>query len=128
MEQHPVVRTPLRLVQVFLSKNPSNPLVFTEPMMTLVGGGHTQRVPSNVFVDPFHETGLGSGLPFGEFGLHPQILVELGDHSSAPDIDRDGRFSASIDVNWHRENVWGRGTRDLQAVAGIAYSGQYQPG
>lgn len=81
----------------------------------VVGGGHTYRVPNNVLV-------LGENNMPAE--TNPSILVELGGHSSAPDLPADGRFLAGLDVNWHVYNVWG--TRDLQAVAGVGFGGPYR--
>ena len=55
---------------------------------------------------------------------HQNILVELGGHSSAPDVPPFGQFSAGLDVNWHIGDLWG--TRDAQATAGLSYSGRYE--
>ncbi|MGH7568011.1 MAG: hypothetical protein ACREL9_03425 [Gemmatimonadales bacterium] len=81
----------------------------------VVGGGHTYRVPNNVLV-------LGENNMPPE--TNPSVLVELGGHSSAPDLPADGRFLPGLDVNWHVYNVWG--TRDIQAVAGVGFGGPYR--
>ena len=52
------------------------------------------------------------------------ILVELGGHSSAPDIDPYGSFSPGVDVNWHLDDVWG--IRDVQAISGTGFGGPWR--
>ncbi len=52
------------------------------------------------------------------------MLVELGGHASAPDLNADGRFDPGLDANWHVENLWG--TRDVQATTGLGGIGKYQ--
>ncbi|MGE0353145.1 MAG: hypothetical protein AB7I33_12185 [Gemmatimonadales bacterium] len=80
----------------------------------VVGGGHTFRTPNNVLV-------IGAdNMPVE---TNPSILVELGGHSSAPDLPADGRFQPGLDVNWHIYEVWG--TRDVQAVGGVGFVGRY---
>lgn len=79
-----------------------------ERFRIVVGAGHTTRTPNNVLVS----TGGRSG-----------VIVELGDHSNAPDVPPYGMFTPGLDANWHAYDVWG--TRDLQASAGLGAVGQY---
>ena len=93
-------------VSVFLARPPLD-------LRIIVGAGHGAGVPNNVLV-------LGGG-------AHPasnqNILVELGDHASAPDVPPHGEFEIGSDVNWHVERVWG--VRDVQSSAGSGWSGQW---
>ncbi len=54
----------------------------------------------------------------------PTVLVELGDHSSSPDIDPFGLFHPGHDANWHINDLWG--TRDVQATSALGFLGRYQ--
>lgn len=86
----------------------------------VVGAAHVPRTPNNVLVS-FDDNAGGR--------VRPSIFVELGGHASAPDANQDGAsgdrlFEVGKDVNWHASNVWG--TRDLQAVSGIGFSGPYR--
>ena len=103
------------LVFVFVPKDER----LAEQFRIVVGGGHTQRVPNNVAVVSgtyaSRQTGLNS---------RPSILVELGDHSSAPDLPPFGAFSPGLDANWHNYDVWG--TRDVQASSGLGAVGSYR--
>ena len=87
----------------------------------VVGAGHAPRTSNNVLVS-FD----GNAEP----QVRPAILVELGGHASAPDMNERGgsgdrSFEVGKDVNWHASDVWG--TRDLLAVSGIGFSGPYRP-
>ncbi len=85
----------------------------------VVGGGHTDRVPNNVLV-------LSGQLARRQSGLdaRPSVLVELGDHSSSPDMPPYGQFSPGLDANWHNYDLWG--TRDVQASSGLGALGPYR--
>jgi hypothetical protein len=83
----------------------------------LVGAGHDPPAPNNVLVLLGSEAGKLKH-------LNQNILVELGGHSSAPDMPPFGQFSAGLDVNWHIDDVWG--TRDEQATGGISFAGRYE--
>jgi hypothetical protein len=83
----------------------------------IVGAGHDPPAPNNVLVLTGREASK-------QRLYHPNILVELGGHSSAPDMPPFGQFSAGLDVNWHIDDLWG--TRDAQATAGLSFSGRYQ--
>lgn len=84
----------------------------------VVGSGHSPRTPNNVLVlSAYHR---------GESRLEDStyVMVELGGHSSAPDLRPIGRFTPGLDANWHAYNVWG--TRDAQAAGGVGYLGKYE--
>ncbi len=82
-----------------------------------VGAGHSDFVPSNVVIYNYEE------LP-QKWGSRHHLLIELGGHSTAPDLNGNGRFDPGVDVNWHTENFWG--TRDIQASAGLGATAKYQ--
>lgn len=94
-----------------------------------VGAGHTRRVPNNVLV--LHgelaarEVTAWPDPKIDPAEQRPRILVELGDHSSAPDVDPPGQFHPGLDANWQIHDLWG--TRDVQASAGVGFLGTYQP-
>jgi hypothetical protein len=89
--------------------------VYPDCFRVITGGGHTWRTPNNVLVlSPSNMPRLRA----------PNVLVELGGHSSAPDMPPVGRFQPGVDVNWHAYDVWG--TRDVQAVLGQGFDGQYE--
>jgi len=82
----------------------------------VVGTGHSPTTPNNILV----VTG-----PQAEKLTLPGILVELGGHSSAPDLNYDSRLNRGYDVNWNlTASLWG--TRDVQAVSGLAFLGSYE--
>ncbi len=83
----------------------------------VVGAGHDPPAPNNVLVMAARDASKRRY-------YHPNILVELGGHSSAPDMPPFGQFSAGLDVNWHIDDLWG--TRDEQAMAGLSFSGRYE--
>jgi hypothetical protein len=88
--------------------------LYPDCFRVITGGGHTWRTPNNVLVlSPSNMPALRT----------PSILVELGGHSSAPDLNPAGTFQPGVDVNWHAYDVWG--TRDVQAVLGQGFDGQY---
>ena len=89
---------------------------YRDAIRITVGAGHNPRTPNNVLVqsaDDIHDS------------TRVDIIVELGGHASAPDVDPFGEFQIGIDVNWHASEVWG--TRDLLAVTGTGFVGAYTP-
>ncbi|MGH7889741.1 MAG: hypothetical protein ACRENF_04240, partial [Thermodesulfobacteriota bacterium] len=82
-----------------------------------VGAGHSDFVPNNVVIHNYADHPL-------PWGSHHHLLVELGGHSNAPDLNGNGRFDPGVDVNWHTENFWG--TRDIQSSAGLGATAKYQ--
>jgi hypothetical protein len=91
--------------------------VAAKSFRVIVGAGHDPPAPNNVLVLTGREASKRRH-------YHPNILVELGGHSSAPDMPPLGQFSAGLDVNWHIDDIWG--TRDEQATAGLSFSGRYE--
>ncbi len=89
-----------------------------DDLLIIVGQGHSASTPNNVLVLTGHEARY-----VRQRGWH--AMVELGGHSSAADRNQDGEFSPGFDANWNiHENMWG--TRDLQAIAGAGYLGDYE--
>ncbi len=85
-------------------------------LAVLVGTGHSGTTPNNVLVLAGEEARRLT---------HPAIIVERGGHSSAPDKNFDANFHPGMDINWNLAgSVWG--TRDVQAIAGMAYLGAYK--
>ncbi len=82
-----------------------------------IGPGHTERISNNVLV-------ISGELAQRELVVPPSIIVELGDHSTAPDVQPYGDFRPGLDVNWHTYKLWG--IRDAQAFSGRGALGQYQ--
>ena len=103
------------LVYVFLPKDED----LAEQFRIVVGGGHTDRVPNNVLILSGESARRQSGL-----NARPSILVELGDHSSSPDMPPYGNFAPGLDANWHNYDLWG--TRDVQASSGLGALGPYR--
>ena len=104
----------VELVSIFFPRNRAD----LEKFRIVVGSGHSPRTPNNVLVlSAFHR---------GESRLEDSlfVMVELGGHSSAPDLRPYGRFTPGLDANWHAYDVWG--TRDAQAAGGVGYLGRYQ--
>ncbi len=91
--------------------------VAAKSFRVIVGAGHDPPAPNNVLV-------LASREASKRRHYHANVLVELGGHSSAPDMPPFGQFSAGLDVNWHIDDLWG--TRDEQATAGLSFSGRYE--
>jgi hypothetical protein len=98
---------------VFVPRDPA----IARRFRIVVGAGHDPPAPNNVMVY------LGADAERAKH-LNQNILVELGGHSSAPDMPPFGQFSAGLDVNWHIDDVWG--TRDEQASGGISFAGRYE--
>jgi hypothetical protein len=91
---------------------PNDPDMACE-MRMIVGAGHTERVPNNVLV-------LNNEPILGRANLARRdsltgVIVELGGHSSAPDVPPHGEFMLGVDVNWQTPKTWG--TRDVQSLA-----------
>jgi len=85
-------------------------------LVILVGTGHSATTPNNVLVVRAEDA---------EVLRHPSVLIELGGHSSAPDLNRDAAFSPGLDVNWNLAGaIWG--TRDVQSIGGLAFLGAYK--
>lgn len=83
-----------------------------------IGAAHSIVTPNNVLV----LTNAASGV---EEERRPQILVEYGGHSNAPDRLPYGSFVSGWDINWRAsERSWG--VRDVQAALGTGYSGDYR--
>jgi hypothetical protein len=100
---------------------PADPVLACSFRM-IVGAGHTERVPNNVMV-------IGNQSIVGQADLArldtlTDVIVELGGHSSAPDMPPYSEFRLGIDVNWQAANSWG--TRDIQAISQMGYGGQYR--
>ncbi len=71
----------------------------------VIGAGHGYMAGNNVY--GVEEPGAnGITLPL-------YALVELGKHATAPDIDRDGRFTPGVDENEYRERAMIWGVRDV---------------
>ncbi len=82
----------------------------------IVGAGHSLVTPNTILV------AVGRVAMDEE---RPHIMVELGGHSSAPDLPPYGQFVRGWDANWYAgEDVWG--TRDIQGVGGIGYMNNYE--
>lgn len=63
----------------------------------IYASAHGDKVPNNHLSVPASEAGVPP----------PSILVELGAHAMAPDLDRDGRFTPGIDSQSGPKFVWG---------------------
>jgi hypothetical protein len=86
-----------------------------DSMRIVVGTGHSSSTPNNVLV-VLNKQATQLQLP--------SVLIELGGHSSAPDLDRDSEFHPGMDINWNlNSDIWG--TRDYQAISGSGYLGAY---
>ena len=81
------------------------------------GAGHWDIVPNNVLIYRQGE------LPPSDQS-HQHLLVELGGHSLAPDLNANGLCDPGVDVNWHTDHFWG--TRDIQAISGQGATAKYQ--
>jgi len=107
---------PVRVQQNLPAMNEAEAQSLVQSLLVVVGTGHSSTTPNNVLVLLNEQA---SRLE------NPTILVELGGHSSAPDLNRDNAFQVGLDVNWNlRGSVWG--TRDAQSVAGLGFIGHYE--
>ncbi len=96
--------------------SPDSIAMLADSLLIVVGTGHSVTTPNNVLV---LLNGQAHNLEL------PSVLVELGGHSSAPDMNLDSELHIGLDVNWNiSESVWG--TRDAQAVSGMGFLGKYQ--
>ena len=85
-------------------------------LTVMVGTGHSLSTANNIVVLVGEQA---DGLK------NPVFLIELGGHSSAPDLNRDNAFNVGLDVNWNLSGrIWG--TRDVQAVSGLGALGEYE--
>lgn len=109
LQGHPL---DIEKVFVFVPQDPADAREFR----VVVGEGHSRTTPNNVLVL------AGPQSPVLE---RPHILVELGGHSSAPDLPPFGDFAPGYDANFHIDFLWG--TRDVQSIAGRGYWGGYKP-
>ncbi|MBY0493893.1 MAG: hypothetical protein K2Y23_06730 [Cyanobacteria bacterium] len=78
---------------------------------SIVTSAHSGVVPANRY-----DVGPGDTLD-----LPVHVLVELGSHAMAPDINRDGRFSPEIDSSQRTKMIWGirdQGSTWLRAKSG----------
>jgi hypothetical protein len=81
----------------------------------VAGSGHSTTTPNNVLV----VTGQTA-----RNLTPPAVLVERGGHASAPNMPPYSEFNLGLDVNWNlNDYVWG--TRDLQAISGRGFLGDY---
>lgn len=79
----------------------------------IVGGGHSSRTPNGVRV------------VLNDSVAPNHIWVELGGHASSPASRAVDSFVFGTDINWHVADTWG--PRDLMAVSGLGFSGNYRP-
>ncbi len=108
----------IEFVFVFLPADPALACQFR----VVVGAGHTERVPNNVLVLS-NESVLGH-TDLARRDTLTNVIVELGGHSSSPDLPPYGRFMFGIDVNWQIAKSWG--TRDVQAISQLGFQGEYR--
>lgn len=71
----------------------------------VIGAGHGYMAGSNMF------TAGHAGAPSIQLPLF--VIVELGKHASAPDVDRDGVFTPGLDENTYTERAKVWGVRDV---------------
>ena len=105
----------IEMVFVFVPVDPEKASQFR----VVVGSGHSERTPNNVLVLFAPQLGLN------RLNDSLSIIIEGGGHSSAPDLPTYGQFTPGVDVNWHVYDIWG--TRDIQAITGLGFSGRYRP-
>jgi hypothetical protein len=105
----------IEMVFVFVPVDPRKASQFR----VVVGSGHSERTPNNVLVLFAPQLGLD------RLNDSLSIIVEGGGHSSAPDLPTYGQFTPGVDVNWHIYDIWG--TRDIQAISGLGFTGRYRP-
>jgi hypothetical protein len=74
---------------------------FDHKVRGMVGSAHLSVNASNVFTLP-------TPVDPGPSGYHPYVLVELGGHATCPDMNQNGVFDRSADVNGCAQAVaWG---------------------
>jgi len=64
---------------------------------TIYASAHHGTLPNNAY----------EFAPGQELTRPPRVLVELGSHALAVDIDVDGRFTPGVDSTWNGKFVWG---------------------
>jgi len=64
---------------------------------TIYASAHHGNLPNNTY----------TFTPGQEARQMPPLMVELGSHAVAADIDGDGRFTPGIDSTWNGKFVWG---------------------
>jgi hypothetical protein len=80
----------------------------------VVGAGHEANSVNNALIAGPLDTHPPANLILPRnLPDHMPILVELGKHASAPDVDCNGRFDLGADANVYSESVWG--SRDVWA-------------
>lgn len=80
----------------------------------VVGAGHESNSVNNALIAAPLDTHPSPTLVLPRrLPDHMPILVELGKHASAPDVDCNGRFDLGADANVYSESVWG--SRDVWA-------------
>jgi hypothetical protein len=80
----------------------------------VVGAGHEENSVNNALIAAPLDTHPPSNLVLPRhLPDHMPVLVELGKHASAPDVDCNGRFDLGADANVYSESVWG--SRDVWA-------------
>lgn len=85
---------------------------------TLIASAHIGSVPNNRYHANANDPTSGQ----------PVLLVELGAHAMAPDIDDDGWFTPSVDVSGPRKFVWGvRDRGDIWARYRKSYADRRDP-
>jgi hypothetical protein len=84
----------------------------------VVGAGHVPSTANNVLAHI-------AGVPYpSEIPTHIPILVEMGKHSSAPDLNCNGIFDVGQDSNWLPAGAWG--TRDINYAVGRQYFTKFE--
>lgn len=88
------------------------------PVQIMIGAAHSIVTPNNVVI-------LARQRRQGSLLYTPHALVEFGGHSFSPDVPPLGLFTPGWDINWRAsERSWG--VRDIQAVLGTGFSGDYK--
>jgi len=114
----------LESVFVFVPDSVPGSRVRETNLRIVVGAGHTEYVPNGVLVLAGPPADYATSA--ADVAARPRVMIEFGDHSSAPDRYPYRSFLPGWDVNWHSTFVWG--TRDVQASSGIGYLGSYDFG
>jgi hypothetical protein len=92
--------------------------VDSTPVQIMVGAAHSIVTPNNTVI-------LARKQTQGGLLYTPHALVEYGGHSFSPDVAPTGSFTPGWDINWRAsERSWG--VRDIQAVLGTGFSGDYK--
>lgn len=89
------------------------------PVEAMIGAGHVPSTGNNVLVstdwEPVPQRPGGPQLvgPHTPSNIRPHlpVLVEMGKHASAPDLNCNGRFDIGLDANFLPTGAWG--TRDI---------------